>query len=422
MRNNDRNYLFSNGDLYSTLENNKRAAVSAVASITRDRFLATSVDTLIEHVVSEHTIEPLVIYEDQMRMDQHETRIDVTGRFEYGFGGSGRSFAAGHQLNFYLPFTGDVNLWNLKPNTWSSVTPQGKIDANNSRLIISLADTVHAEPERYKQELGAEMTRIRQSLQSQTGMIAEYHNELPNLVRTAVLRRREELEKLNGLVAFFDIPLAAKPGMPEFRPIEVKKRVPRPLPLIARTDYKPEPGIADETYEQILSTIRHAGASFEGTPQTYLSLGEEGLRDNVVSHLNAFFEGKATGETFRKYGKTDIRIEEETRSAFVGECKLWGGEKVLVGALNQLLDYLTWRDCKAALVIFNKEVGGFSGVQKTISEVLPMHSNFLREKHVSYSGEWRYVFKSAEDPSREVTVHVFAFNLYVSPARASKKR
>ena len=123
------------------------------------------------------------------------------------------------------------------------------------------------------------------------------------------------------------------------------------------------------------------------------------------------FEGKTTGETFRKYGKTDIRLEEETRSAFVAECKLWGGEKVLLDALSQLLGYLTWRDCKSALVLFNKDVAGFAGVQATIDAALRKHPQFLRALESARAGEWRYVFKSQEDAGREVTVHVLAFTL-----------
>ena len=206
------------------------------------------------------------------------------------------------------------------------------------------------------------------------------------------------------------------------KPIEVAKRMMRPLPHPPVAGYKPEPAINSETYEELLAIIRHAGASFEGTPQTYVPLGEEGLRDNVLSHINVVFEGKATGETFRKYGKTDIRLEEESRSAFVGECKLWGGEKVLLDALSQLLGYVTWRDCKAALVIFNKDVAGFSGIQETINVSLREHSKFLRAMNTGRAGEWRFVFQSQEDAGREVTVHVFVFNLYVVPERPAKKR
>jgi hypothetical protein len=216
--------------------------------------------------------------------------------------------------------------------------------------------------------------------------------------------------------------MVKKSGMPEFRPIEMAKRVTKPLPRPPAAGFKPEPAISDATFEEILAVIRHAGASFEGAPQTYKPLGEEALRDNVLSHINVLYEGKATGETFRKYGKTDIRIEEDTRSAFVGECKLWSGEKALLDALDQLLGYLTWRDCKDALIVFNKDVAGFSSVQETTAASLKTHARFLREKPTGRAGEWRLVFQSAEDAAREVTVHVFVFNLYVAPERGSRRR
>lgn len=422
MRHNDRDYLFVGGDLWAVLDSNRQSVVAAVAQVAKDQFLSTSVDTLVEHIVARFVIEPLSVYEDQMQMEQHEARVEVTGRFDYDSGRGGKVYADGHQLNFHLPYSGDMSLWYLKPSSYFSVMPRGTVNQQASRLTITLVNTSNTEPERYKQELDSELQRIQHLIQSQREMLVGYHNELPTLVRGAIERRRNELEKLNGLAAFFDIPLVKKPGMPEFRPIEMAKKVPRPLPRAPASGYHPEPAISDEVYEEILGIIRHAGASFEGTPQTYMPLGEEGLRDNMLSHINVRFEGKATGETFRKYGKTDIRIEEEQRAAFVGECKLWGGEKVLVEALDQLLGYLTWRDSKAALIMFNKSVAGFTSVQQTISTSLPTHPNFLRGKTPTYAGEWRYVFRSAEDPSREVTVHIFAFNLYVAPERAGKKR
>jgi hypothetical protein len=422
MRGKSRNYLFSDSDLGATLRAQRNQAVESVKGIPRDQFLATSVDTLVEHIVSKNTIAPLVLYEDQMRMEHAETQIDVTGRFDYDMGDGGRVTTAGHQLTFYLPFSGDPQLWEMRPSMWISVMPSGEVDARNSRLVITLANTSNTAADQYKQELQTRLAGIKQLIASQNQLLQQYHQQLPVEVRASIERRRNEIEKLQGLTAAFDIPLVKKEGMPEFRPIELAKKVVRPLPRPPIAGYKPEPAITTETYEEILAIIRHAGASFEGTPQTYKPLGEEGLRDNLLSHINVMFEGKATGETFRKYGKTDIRIEEETRSAFVGECKLWGGEQVLIQALDQLLGYLTWRDCKAALVIFNKDVAGFVGVQDTIAAALQRHPKFLRAKDTSRLGEWRFVFQSAEDAAREVIVHVFAFNLYVSPERATKKR
>lgn len=87
----------------------------------------------------------------------------------------------------------------------------------------------------------------------------------------------------------------------------------------------------------------------------------------------------------------------------------------------QLLGYVTWRDCKAARVLFNKDVAGFSGLEATIDVSLRAHPKYLRAIDTGRAGEWRFVFQSQEDTGREVTVHVFAFNLYVVPERVAKK-
>jgi hypothetical protein len=422
MRGHDRGYLFSSGRLSENLDGRRNAALSAVERISKDQFLATTVDTLVERICAEVTIEKLVIFEEQMSMDQAEAKIEVTGRFDYGFDRGERGFADGHQLSFYLPFSGEPSLWQLQPNTSSSMPPRGQVDSRKSVLTIALSNTSNTDHSWYQSEFQRQLKGIQDYLSWQAPMLAQFERDLPAQVRAAVERRRTQLGQLQNLAAAFNIPLVKKDGMPDFRPIEVQRKIAKPLPRPPATGYKAEPAIASETYEDLLGIIRHAGASFEGTPQTYLPLGEEGLRDNMLSHINVVFEGKATGETFRKYGKTDIRLEEDTRSAFVAECKLWGGQKVLLEALDQLLRYLTWRDCKSALIMFNKDNSGFSGIQDTVAAALKTHSGYLREKPSGRAGEWRFIFQSAEDQGREVTVHVFAFNLHVAPERATKRR
>lgn len=422
MRGISSNQLFSDSDLSSALDAHLNSVKDSVHSIPREQFLATSVDTLVEHLSTSLVIELLVLHEEQMQMDHAETQVDVTGRFDYDIGSGGRVQTSGHRLTFYIPFSGDAGLWRLRPNMWFSVMPRGEVDSRRAMLTLTFTNTSNTEPERYKQELESCLNGVRQFIAAQKQLLDEYHSRIPRQVRSTIEHRRAEVERLHGLASAFNIPMVKKSGMPEFKPIEVAKRISRPLPRPPAAGYKPEPAITNETYEELLAIIRHAGASFEGTPQTYGPLGEEGLRDNVLSHINVVFEGKATGETFRKYGKTDLRLEEESRSAFVGECKLWGGEKVLLDALTQLLGYVTWRDCKAALILFNKDVAGFSGVQATIDTSLQGHPKFLRAVSTGRTGEWRFVFQSQDDAGREVTVHVFAFNLYVVPERSTKKR
>jgi len=109
-----------------------------------------------------------------------------------------------------------------------------------------------------------------------------------------------------------------------------------------------------------------------------------------------------------------ITIEFNDRAAFVAECKIWRGAGELSKAVDQLLGYLTWRDRKTALVVFNKDNAGFQEVQDQIPEILQSHSNHERLLQCDIDGEWGCVLRSKEDTERKVTVHVFVFNLYVN--------
>ena len=174
----------------------------------------------------------------------------------------------------------------------------------------------------------------------------------------------------------------------------------------------PEPGISGETYEDILHFIRHQGRTFERTPATYALHNEEGLRNIILAQLNGHFQGDAVGEVFRGRGKTDICIEQDNRAAFVGECKLWTGPSSVSAAIDQLLGYLTWRDSKASLVIFNSRNRNFSRILAGLPGTLRDHPLFVRDLPCVESGEWRVLMRSQEDEGRRVTIHLFVFNLY----------
>jgi hypothetical protein len=159
--------------------------------------------------------------------------------------------------------------------------------------------------------------------------------------------------------------------------------------------------------------IRHEGRTFETTPKTYAVHDEEELRDILLAHLNGHYQGDASAETFRRSGKTDIRIEDNSRAAFVAECKIWKGPKELSQAIGQLLGYLTWRDCKAALIVFNKHNAKFSAVLESIPSIFESHEKFRGAQPPHNGGEWQFRMSSHEDEGRVVRVHVFVFNLYV---------
>jgi hypothetical protein len=97
------------------------------------------------------------------------------------------------------------------------------------------------------------------------------------------------------------------------------------------------------------------------SPHAFFDVGEEVLRFHFLVQPNGVFEGQATGETFNFQGKTDILIRADGKSIFIAECKFWKGENSFIETIDQLLSYLSWRDTKATVVVFNRNAD-FSGV------------------------------------------------------------
>lgn len=415
----DDNLLFYEGDLDGMLRNHQNQITSKIDQIQKDQLLATPEDDLVQHVCDSMEVEPITLHEESAEMEQHETKIDVSGyRDQNPFRDRGPIYVAGIRVVVSLLYTGDHMLWKLKPNSWQPVFPRAKV-SHSSRDTVGHIDIVVEQPsdepqDRIKQRLESELKSIRFYLSSQRTLIEQFNAGLPGRIRQAVQARKERVKKNEGIVDLLGIPLKRKGGAPSVQPIAITRKLIRPLPPPPKSGYKPEPGITEEDYEHILSVIRHEGRTFEATPKTYAIHDEEELRDIMLAHLNGHYQGCATGETFRLSGKTDIRIEDNNRAAFVAECKVWRGAKELASAVDQLLSYLTWRDCKAAIIVFNKNNVKFSDLLTKIPEVLRSHPKFKKDLGQKSEGEWRFVMRSPEDELRQVIVNIFAFNIYVA--------
>lgn len=77
---------------------------------------------------------------------------------------------------------------------------------------------------------------------------------------------------------------------------------------------------------------------------------EEELRDLLLGMMNANYPGTATGETFRKLGKTDISFRVDAGYVLICECKFWHGAEEYANALDQLFRYVTWRENFGVLI------------------------------------------------------------------------
>jgi hypothetical protein len=199
-----------------------------------------------------------------------------------------------------------------------------------------------------------------------------------------------------------DEPAPPPPPKPKPR----RKRQPKPV----TGNYAPEPELEGPAYQHILKVTRSLSLVIERNPASFATLDEESLRDHVLVQLNGHYEGAATGETFNSQGKTDILIRINDRNVFIAECKVWHGAKKFEEAIDQLLSYLTWRDCKCALLVFNRQKDS-SNVAKKMHEAMTAHRGHRKTVTHDPSGDSRYVFVKESDPGREIVITTQLFDV-----------
>lgn len=414
------NLLFNDSRLTNVLSAHLQSVNEEVNKIPKDQFMVSSDDDLTAHLLSKMAVNAIVLHEEEASQEVEETQIDARKYPDrYVSDRSRPLFIPGTKVTIAIPFEGDEKLWRLKPSSYMlGIDPHGEIQSSkhNKPGYVRLAYEQPADsPNKVINDMYLkQLSLIKQYLQFQEGDIKQCNAQLEPLIRKAIQDRRDRLEKQNGLVAMLGIPLKRKDGVPEISPIQLEKKLIHPLPPPPKSGFQPEPGIIEVDYENILANIRHIGNTFEATSATYAVHNEEELRDFFLASLNGYYGGRATGETFRKTGKTDIRIEDQNRSAFIAECKIWSGPKTVNEAVNQLLGYLTWRDCKSALIIFNKHNAKFSELIEKTPAIIRGHPRLYKELGEKGKGEWRYILTTQDDDARRITVHVFIFDLYVA--------
>lgn len=179
-------------------------------------------------------------------------------------------------------------------------------------------------------------------------------------------------------------------------------------PQVVSEGDKIEYALDDAIYYEILQVIHDYGKVFEQYPSTYGGKKEEELRDHFLLVLQPRYNWMAAGEAFNKVGKTDILIRYEKTTIFIAECKFWRGCKNFLDTINQLLNYLIWRNSKAAVILFvrNKD---FSSVLDTVKRTTPNHPNFIKFVNEKDETWLNYIFHINGNSNREVKLAILLF-------------
>jgi hypothetical protein len=398
--------LFSGGSLGDVVDTHHRKLKEEVEGFDRNYILNTAPDAVVEYLVAKYRLDTPVL-QDAITAEQEEAPVDVTNDFRFASFPGGRNVIPGTAVRFFVPFTGDPDLFKFRPSSYTSHFPRGEV--RGSELVIERVG-VDLTPESVRAELDRELASIRQYLSWIADAAKQFNDTLPDYARGHIDARRQRLLSAAGMVANLGFPLRARPGEARtFAPSEVRRKL-VPPPAASNAPFVPEAALSPEQYEHILGVLRSTAHVLERSPKTFAHMEEEDLRCQFLVQLNGHYEGQATGETFNAEGKTDILVRSGDRNVFIAECKVWRGPAEFTKAIDQLLGYLTWRDTKAALLVFNRQKN-FTAVLEKIPPAFRAHSYFRREVQIAEESSFRFIAASPSDPAREIMVTVLAFDV-----------
>jgi hypothetical protein len=171
--------------------------------------------------------------------------------------------------------------------------------------------------------------------------------------------------------------------------------------------------LGDNEYEVVLKTLRDSSMALERNPQSFRDADEETIRDHLIVPLNGLFHGQATAETFNGNGKTDILLRSEGKNVFIAECKFWNGPAAFDEAVDQLFNYLTWRDCKCAILVFNRNRDS-TAVERKMHEGVCQRAEYRRTICFESRNRGQYILAKSSDPEQEITLTTLLFDVPTS--------
>lgn len=403
------NSLFADYDWFSVEQNHKTKLQEEVAAYDENRLLNTSVDDLGTYFSDKYALDVPEIDRNGIVADQRETKVDVSHDHRYFSPMDGRrNMVDGSTVEIEVPFTGDPQLFNVRPTTASMSPPKAGIRGN--ALLLKFTG-VNQSADEVKSKIESELSQIETHLERLRGSATILNASLKGIATSAIESRRQKLLANQNLVSSLGFSLKKNPNSSETytAPSVRRKLVPTPPPASGKP-YEPEPSLSTNDYDHILDVIQNMAHVMERSPAAFQSMDEETLRTHFLVQLNGQYEGQATGETFNYEGKTDILIRQDDRNIFIGECKFWSGPKKHTDTIDQLLGYSSWRDTKVAVLVFNRN-RDMSKVLETAHEATSNHSNCKKIIGKQSETSFRYLFSHRDDANREMTLSLMIFDV-----------
>jgi len=398
---------FQDYELRDIIQSQWKNVIDAIDKMSNEVVMANDIEILADNIYQEFYIEPITIFdEDAAKRTVQQKKIKrMVDPFIRAYYENDYVIIDGVAISFCFPYTGDNRLFRSRASVFSlGVYPEIELINNSVVFVIekSLSEMKSQSQDVIMNEVQSRLDSIKNGLGYSNADVLSFNSELKKKAVEYVRGKRTSVELFYDILKKFDVPINKTTYAKQIVPL--KRRITPVSKKYHREDYY---CITDENYNDILCCIKHTASTYERTPKSYKGMGEEALRDTLLASLNATFKGAAVGEAFRNKGKTDICIEQENRAAFVAECKMWKGRSGIKDAIRQVDGYLTWRDCKTALIYFSRNKNFWDVLSSVKGEL--QTTDIVKNMREIDKNEFECSIFSATNPGQKIQLRIMVF-------------
>lgn len=416
------NVLFSSESFQNLADSRKEVLFAEIRNYDMPSILSMPLDEISSYFLDKYSFQPPQLKTEEIHLQESPRTVASTERVRDVGWGDGYDDYFNVTRNYIkftviLPFEGDSSLFRCRPTSYQfNYSREMNASIEGEEIYLKYDEPIENENVDVNVLYEQDVNLIRENLRRLAHDIEIYNQNLPRLIQQKLAERKQVAEKNTAMIQSFKIPIRKRDDVPTTYAIpEVRKKA----SIIERPPTKaftPEPTLAVEEYENILTILKDMSLAMERSPYTFASLKEPDIRNFFLILLNGHYQGNATGETFNGNGKTDILIRYHNANAFIAECKFWESPKKMSQAIDQLLGYVTWRDTKTAIVLFTKNPN-LSSILEKANEAIRQHDNFKEEYELNSPSLRRnetifaYKFTHPADAEKEIFLTLLAFQI-----------
>ncbi|MCW2318849.1 hypothetical protein M2322_004418 [Rhodoblastus acidophilus] len=180
--------LFRKSELSDYLRQQAASIEQHVGKNVREADLSEPDEMIVSKLLEQAVVSPLHVDFENPTKDAQEHPLLVSD----GFGGTVK--INGVRATRAFAFTGDKNLFELRPNRWGDY-PRGELRRN----LVVVGVEGRPDAELLKQEMDRQETALREYVSNSTAEINVHNEALAGKILDAVKRRRAQLSKIENL-------------------------------------------------------------------------------------------------------------------------------------------------------------------------------------------------------------------------------